>query len=295
MKLSIVIPTYNRSEYLLDLLASVRELNLSCDYEIIISDNCSTDNTKSAVRFFQNTNKDLKISLLESKENYGFGFNINKAISHAKGDYIWPVGSDDIFLRTSINIEDCISKNTTFVLTDCISNNNSDRLFYKQKNIVYSDFLFLNNINTFSGALTFISSVIFKKEAYLNIKEFENDDYTHFINFYAYLNSCDDFTIYFAEDAYIKSGTASNDYNLDRSKHFLLDCESISKIGTLTKNRPLEQALYKILLSNYNFEYIKSISPRKSWEMLLQLADSKGLKLPFSYLKYFYYVLRKIL
>lgn len=89
---SIVIPTYNREQFLLRSIDSV--LNQSyLNVEIIITDNCSTDNTQSII-------SELKISekrLQYFRNNYNIGPVANwiKGITHAKGEFVYLLFSDD--------------------------------------------------------------------------------------------------------------------------------------------------------------------------------------------------------
>jgi glycosyltransferase involved in cell wall biosynthesis len=91
--ISIVIPTYNRAKDL--------QLALSCilsqsfiHFEIIISDNASTDNTEEIVTKI----KDARITYIRNKTNIGWVPSMTNAINHAKGDYILLHGDDDFML-----------------------------------------------------------------------------------------------------------------------------------------------------------------------------------------------------
>ena len=54
--LSILIPTYNRAPYLNNLLNYLKKIyNLDYTYEIVVSDNASTDNSREVIESFQKT------------------------------------------------------------------------------------------------------------------------------------------------------------------------------------------------------------------------------------------------
>lgn len=90
---SIIIPTYNRSNYLR--LALTHILNQTFqDFEIIISDNCSTDDTKNVIYDF-NTRK---VKYYRNKENTEIIPNIIKALKRATGGYFLLHGDDDYLL-----------------------------------------------------------------------------------------------------------------------------------------------------------------------------------------------------
>lgn len=90
---SIVIPTYNRADLLKATIAIILEQTFH-DFEIIISNNASTDNTKKIVKSF----KDPRIKYFENKKNLGAEPNMKKAISYARGNYIFTLGDDDFIL-----------------------------------------------------------------------------------------------------------------------------------------------------------------------------------------------------
>lgn len=88
MKLSIVICTYNRCESLKDTLGSLlqQELNGSFDYEIIIVDNNSTDQTKNSVdTFAPYFNNRLRYTF---ETNQGIPYARNKGVLESKGNII---------------------------------------------------------------------------------------------------------------------------------------------------------------------------------------------------------------
>lgn len=90
---SIVIITYNRCNFLNANLKILLRQSFK-DYEIIISDNASTDNTAKIVNSF----KDKNIRFIRNKVNIGFPANIKKAMLEAKGKYIFTLGDDDFIL-----------------------------------------------------------------------------------------------------------------------------------------------------------------------------------------------------
>lgn len=90
---SIAIPTYNRAGFLQATIAIILEQTYK-NYEIIIVDNASTDNTREVVKTFV----DKRIKYTRNKENIGFPKNARKAMLLAKGEYILTMGDDDFIL-----------------------------------------------------------------------------------------------------------------------------------------------------------------------------------------------------
>ena len=99
MHLSICIPTYNRApflDYLLNnIVTQIIEDNLQRQLEIVISDNASTDNTKSIVDKYRS--KFSEIQYTRQKSNLGFDLNLLNVVSQARGEYCWLFGDDDRF------------------------------------------------------------------------------------------------------------------------------------------------------------------------------------------------------
>lgn len=95
---SIVIPTFNRVKFLKVAIAITLEQTYK-DFEIIISNNCSTDETREVVKSF----KDKRIRYFENKKNIGAEQNMKKVISYARGNYIFTLGDDDfIFYENTL-------------------------------------------------------------------------------------------------------------------------------------------------------------------------------------------------
>lgn len=95
---SIFIPTYNRSKDLRFAIFCLLRQSFS-DFEIIIIDNCSTDNTRSVVSEI----KDRRIRYYRNHKNLGFYSSAKKGIKYSYGKYIFLHGDDDfIFSRTAL-------------------------------------------------------------------------------------------------------------------------------------------------------------------------------------------------
>ncbi|HEV7320762.1 MAG TPA: glycosyltransferase family 2 protein [Ensifer sp.] len=98
VKLSICIPTYNRAAFLekaLDYFVNLYQF--AYKYEIVISDNASTDDTGEVVARF--IAKGLPIRYLRQAENYGSGANAVSAFSRATGEYVLYLADDDILIN----------------------------------------------------------------------------------------------------------------------------------------------------------------------------------------------------
>ena len=96
---SVVIPTYNQAEFLKKALDSVF-LQTCKNYEIIIIDNYSTDNTQEVVNSY-----DSKKILYRKIKNHGIiAISRNEGIKHSKGDWIAFLDSDDSWYKNRLEI-----------------------------------------------------------------------------------------------------------------------------------------------------------------------------------------------
>ena len=101
-KLSICIPTYNRSKYLNNCLNSIliSKSFSSIKFEVCISDNRSDESILPIVNFYKK--KKLVINYKKNQKNLGFGANFYKVVKMAKGEFIWVIGNDDLLYKDAL-------------------------------------------------------------------------------------------------------------------------------------------------------------------------------------------------
>lgn len=99
MLVSIIIPTYNHSEYLSEAIKSCLNQTFT-NIELVVINDGSTDSTSKLMEYYK---KDPRISYYE-KENTGLADTENFGIIRAKGDIIARADSDDIQLPNKIQI-----------------------------------------------------------------------------------------------------------------------------------------------------------------------------------------------
>lgn len=91
---SIIMPSYNTAVYIEKSIQSVLDQSYK-DWELIIVDDCSSDNTDEVVRQFL---KDERIKYLRNEINCGAAICRNKALREAKGKWIAFLDSDDLWM-----------------------------------------------------------------------------------------------------------------------------------------------------------------------------------------------------
>ena len=99
-KISVIVPMYNAEEYLNLCVSSILEQTFK-DFELILIDDCSEDNTLEVAKSF----KDSRIKLLQNKKNLGMpGAVRNIGIDAAKGEYIFFCDNDDVILQNGFEV-----------------------------------------------------------------------------------------------------------------------------------------------------------------------------------------------
>lgn len=147
-KVSVLVITYNHGSFIEDCLRGIIEQDYQGEIEIIVSDDCSTDNTWDVVKRFVNEHPNFNYILNRNDKNIGIGANVNELYTRASGD-IW-VGQDgdDISLpnRVSTIVNAylahpdvmAIDSNVSFIQNGIISNRSSlsEPILYTIKNYI---------------------------------------------------------------------------------------------------------------------------------------------------------------
>lgn len=100
---SIVIITYNSSKYVLETLESVKAQTYK-NIELIVSDDCSTDDTIQLIENWHKENSQFidSYKLLKGSANLGIAPNCNKGVAASKGEWIKLIAGDDILSNDCI-------------------------------------------------------------------------------------------------------------------------------------------------------------------------------------------------
>jgi len=96
---SVLMTAYNRENYIAEAIESVLNSTYT-NFELIIVDDCSSDNTVAIAGKYKLSDNRIKIYV--NDKNLGDYPNRNKAASYATGEYIMNVDSDDIIFKDSI-------------------------------------------------------------------------------------------------------------------------------------------------------------------------------------------------
>jgi GT2 family glycosyltransferase len=120
---SIIILNYNGKAFLKDCIDSILKQTYS-DYEIILFDNSSTDDS---VNFLNDNYKTNKVKVIVSEKNLGFSGGNNEALKHSQGEYIVLLNNDTIVeenwleeLVKAVNIDSSVGIAQSLVYTEGI-------------------------------------------------------------------------------------------------------------------------------------------------------------------------------
>lgn len=119
---SIITPIYNCANYIEDTIKSIQNQTYS-NWELLITDDCSTDNSYNIISDIAKTDSRIKIYKLE--KNSGAGEARNNSIREAKGRYIAFCDSDDKWYPEKLekqlnymNIKECALCHTSYMTCD---------------------------------------------------------------------------------------------------------------------------------------------------------------------------------
>lgn len=107
---SIITPCYNSGRFIAEMIESVLDQDYT-DWELLITDDCSTDNSVDIIKSY--ACNDPRIKLFKLEKNSGAGIARNKSIEMAKGRYIAFCDSDDLWRK------DKLSKQLDFISEGC--------------------------------------------------------------------------------------------------------------------------------------------------------------------------------
>lgn len=109
---SILVVSYNSSSTIIETLDSAYSQSYS-NVELVISDDCSSDDTIAVCKSWIETHKErfIRCKIITTEVNTGIPSNLNRGISNCSGKWIKEIAADDILLP------DCVEKCIDYVLS----------------------------------------------------------------------------------------------------------------------------------------------------------------------------------
>ncbi len=151
-KLSIIIPVYNEGNsvsLILDKVKAVQLIN-NIEKELIIVNDCSTDNTKEAILEYIKNNQELDIQFYEHEVNKGKGAALHTGFSKAKGEFLIIQDADLEYDPNEYNdlLKPIVSGFADVVYGSRFKGNNPHRILFFWHTIGNKFLTFLSNLFT---------------------------------------------------------------------------------------------------------------------------------------------------
>ncbi|WMX14263.1 glycosyltransferase family 2 protein [Aureispira sp. CCB-E] len=150
--LSIVIPAYNEGATIHLILNKVKAVHLAqgIQKEILIINDCSTDNTEAAIQQYINENPTLDIQYFKHQKNKGKGAALHTGISKATGEYLVIQDADLEYDPEEYNIllKPILNGNADVVYGSRFMGGNPHRILFFWHSIGNKLLTFLSNMNT---------------------------------------------------------------------------------------------------------------------------------------------------
>lgn len=180
-KLSYIIPVYNGQDFIVRCLDSICSLCIPVEeYEVIVVDDCSTDNTRELVNEYISTHS--QVQLICQPQNHRQGAARNRGLKECQGEYVTFIDADDLVLKG-------------FEMSFQIIRNNSYDLIYGYMEIERQDSMFIHQLSkapvmcmsgiSFAeqyhdeGVFFYPPSYIYRRQFLLDINGFFVEDRRH--------------------------------------------------------------------------------------------------------------------
>lgn len=239
--ISIITASYNYEKYINETIESILNQTYT-DWELIIIDDCSTDNSCNIIASY----KDPRIKLLKNEKNLGLKQTLLKGINEAKGDYVAFLESDDLwnknYLSEKINViknnpETALIFNDVELFGDEIKIKRVRKVF-ENNNKFLSNFTYPKNlfkyINVQNRLLTF-SCVMIKKTALK--EEFFNTPCDKLLDWWLYIHLAFENDFYYIPLPLTKWRIHSNSYiSGKKSRPYLINLEAYLDIYKTRKS-----------------------------------------------------------
>lgn len=281
---SIILPTYNGSKYIAQSIESCLTQTYT-NFELIIVNDCSTDNVLEIIS--QYANRDARIKIINNEINKRLPASLNVGFSEAKGKYHTWTSDDNYYadnaIEEMVNILEANSKLDLVYADYTLIDDNSRIKGTKTFNNIYDGFTKWEGC----GACFLYKAEIFKSNKGYNVSAFLIEDYDFFVrafinhNFY-YLNKYN--LYYYREHDASLTGTQGDNVNylskiiIERQLPALATKLSKSEMALLYRKFAVFNAVYK---NNYNkyFYYLKLLRSISFKHFLITILASPLLKI----------------
>ena len=244
---TVITPLFNAQDFIGETIESVLDQTYQ-NWEMIIVDDCSTDNSRDIVKKYEA--KESRIKLIELEKNFGGPARPrNVGLDISKGDYLAFLDADDVWLKNKLQVQinEMLVNNLDFTSTDSkfIDDNSIDTIINKHKIIIF--FKKIKRKATLSdvikGSFISTSSAIVSKNF---ISKFdENKDFIGVEDMYLWMKI-------------LNKKNVRYKYIRDKLIKYRVSSASLSERGVNQKQAiKANLCILKFILDNQKFEYIK--------------------------------------
>lgn len=239
IKLSLIVPTFNRASTVGQALDAACRQKYNCDFECIVVDDCSTDDTAKVLSKYQKKYNNLFV--FRNPINKRAPYSRNRAIMLARGQYICNVDSDDVWSRDAVAklLRSMIDNGCEMGLPGKVKFfkdydlRNSRTMKTKNEGVIT-----LENVGMQKDCIFGIGNRLFTKELWFNVggylEERGHDSWA-----FSYLALLRGFKIFFDKDIFYHHRTWSNSSSM-------WDADNRENVNHISPLRVLEMSSFMI-------------------------------------------------
>lgn len=277
---SVLMTAYNREKYIGEAIESVLASSYS-NFEFIIVDDCSSDNTVAIARKYEASNRRIKVYCNAS--NLGQFGNRNKAASYAKGEFLKYVDSDDLIYPYTLQVMvDGMQQYPEAALGFCVTNEIIEDTLPCQINsptAIRKHYL--------KGGLLFVgpSGLLIKRSAFESVNGFQEFGMPS-DNHLSLKIACRFPVVAMSKNLFwwrqhkqqVFSENKGNYSNILNNYQFSKDIISNYSPLAVSENRIIRNNLKKIFFSHIFRLIFKKVKPGVALKLLIQFAKVNSLK-----------------
>ncbi|MCM2138013.1 glycosyltransferase family 2 protein [Vagococcus fluvialis] len=289
MPISVIIPMYNAEKSIIKTLNSLKK-QINQNFEIIIIDDGSTDNSLNLVSIYDEQNKDMRIKMI-SQKNSGPSKARNTGIKNCTSKYVMFVDSDDLVYPDFIGKMLNEIENNSCQLVTCGINKT-----FKQKNhLLYMDNLKIDGQKNIARKIDEMQKtqifnyvwnkiyhveIIRKNDVFFDDKMSMGEDFLFNLEYINKINSMkiisDVLYSYEADQSFLTNKIRKNDF--DNRKGNIIALENYYKINGVEINLSFQYV--KIFYSEIfnNFKIFGLISFKKNKKKIKELLEKEEIK-----------------
>jgi len=273
VKVSVIIPNYNHATFIQQRIDSILAQTFQ-DFELIILDDCSTDNSREIIELYRGNSRVSHI--LYNETNSGSTFKQwKKGIQLAEGDWIWIAESDDfcesIFLEELINgVLSGDNVVLSYAQTNCFNANGTIWVSSHNKSECLNGSFFTNHYMLNGNTISNASMVIFKKDIFNKI-ELNYLEYKYCGDWLIWISIMQFGNIYVSNKVLNYFRKHDKDVTSKAMINGLVFTERIKLFYFLKKNNIItEKRFIQLLVNNYQNYLMNKSKMQKQIQMIVE-------------------------